>query len=147
MNHTEEYYGGTGPSVPCGTHRGPPGGLVGLPGGSVVVREVGGIGKHYGEFIGYCKWFNKSMGYGFLTVMDERCPHNGNEIFVHHSAIRPLRSQYRTLRKGEYVSFDMTAHSHGGHFGNSKGPQAVNVTGVHGGPLMCDASANAEPNA
>jgi hypothetical protein len=52
------------------------------------------------------------------------------DLFVHFSAIRPLNNTHRTLVKGEYVSFDI-GENHGGS-------QAVMVTGVLGGPLMCD---------
>ena len=78
--------------------------------------------------IGQCKWFNASLGYGFLTVCNG--PDTGRDIFVHHSGVRPSNSLYRTLWKGEYVSFQTIA--------GPNGPQATNVTGVCGGTLMCD---------
>lgn len=82
----------------------------------------------HGEVLGNCKWFNKKLGYGFITVYQGE--YKGVNIFVHHSGIKPLNSNFRTLRKGEYISFDIE---------NSKnGLQAVNVSGVLGGPLMCD---------
>lgn len=81
-----------------------------------------------GKYIGQCKWFNNSYGYGFLTIWDG--PEKGKDIFVHHTGIRPMNSMYKTLKKGEYVSFDIT--------GGDKGQQAVNVRGICGGPLLCD---------
>lgn len=79
--------------------------------------------------IGQCKWFNASLGYGFLTICNG--PNVGEDIFVHHTGIRPCNSHYKTLWKGEYVSFS--------HINGPNGrPQATNVTGVCGGSLMCD---------
>jgi cold shock CspA family protein len=82
----------------------------------------------HGDIIGNCKWFNKKLGYGFITVYDG--PKKGCNIFVHHSGIRPLNSNFKTLRKGEYVHFSIVD--------GQNGPQATHVTGVCGGPLMCD---------
>ena len=82
----------------------------------------------HGELVGNCKWFNKKLGYGFITVYQGE--HKGVNIFVHHSGIKPLNSNFRTLRKGEYVSFDIE--------NGKNGLQAMNVSGVLGGPLMCD---------
>lgn len=79
-------------------------------------------------YIGQCKWFNNSYGYGFLTIWDG--PEKGTDIFVHHSGIKPLNSMYKTLKKGEYVMFDVV--------GGDKGKQAVNVRGICNGPLLCD---------
>jgi cold shock CspA family protein len=78
--------------------------------------------------IGQCKWFNPTLGYGFLTICNGEDV--GRDIFVHHSGIKPVNSMYRTLWKGEYVSFSIAT--------GSNGLQAVNVTGVCGGTLMCD---------
>jgi CspA family cold shock protein len=88
----------------------------------VVDRDV--VGKYTGQV----KWFNDKLGYGFITVCDGR--DKGKDIFVHHTGIRPVNSNYKTLRKGEYVNFNLT----NGH----NGPQAVDVTGICGGSLMCD---------
>lgn len=82
----------------------------------------------HGELIGNCKWFNKKLGYGFITVYQGE--HKGVNIFVHHSGIKPLNSNFRTLRKGEYVSLDIEK--------GKNGLQAITVSGVLGGPLMCD---------
>ena len=81
-----------------------------------------------GEFVGMCKWFSKSLGYGFITGKNGSL--EGHDIFVHHSGINPCNSNFRTLRLGEYVQFNILS--------NDKGMQAVDVTGILGGPLLCD---------
>lgn len=81
-----------------------------------------------GELLGCVKWFNNKDGYGFVTVVSD-CDSNGSDIFVHQSNIYPTSSGYRTLRTGEYVSMNLSTENR---------PQAVDVTGVRGGPLMCD---------
>jgi CspA family cold shock protein len=86
--------------------------------------------KVYGSIIGQCKWFNDKLGYGFITVQDG--DNKGKDIFVHHSGIRPLNSNYKTLKTGEYVNFDII-------YGEN-GLQAVNITGILGGTLICDHS-------
>ena len=83
----------------------------------------------HGEFVGCVKWFSNNIGYGFVTVYTEG-EMKGRDVFVHHSGIRPLNSNYRTLQKGEYISFDLGE--------SDNGKQAINVTGVFGGPLLCD---------
>jgi len=77
---------------------------------------------------GTVKWFRNSLGYGFLTYLDGN--NKGKDVFVHHSGIKPIKSQYKTLQQGEYVDFSV--------IDGDNGPQAINVQGVCGGPLMCD---------
>lgn len=84
--------------------------------------------KPYGAEIGNVKWFSKQHGYGFITVYTGE--HKGKDLFVHHSGVHPLNSNFRTLRKGEYVHLNLEE--------GPKGKQAVDVTGIMGGPLMCD---------
>lgn len=73
------------------------------------------------------KWFNNKKGYGFLTD----CL-TGEDIFVHHSAISVPESVYRTLIQGEYVQYNVSEEK------NESGQHlALNVTGVHGGNLLC----------
>ncbi|VAW87821.1 Cold shock protein of CSP family [hydrothermal vent metagenome] len=50
---------------------------------------------------GTVKWFSNSKGYGFISP-DER----EADIFAHFSAI--TMDGYRTLRRGQKVSFDIT---------------------------------------
>lgn len=82
--------------------------------------------------IGRVKWFNDKLGYGFITVVyrDGDGTEEPWDVFVHHTGLRPLSSEHRTLIEGEYVGFVVTDGPHR--------VQAVNVTGVFGGPLMCD---------
>ena len=96
--------------------------------GRVILDEIVDWNPIVGEYFGHVKWFNDRLGYGFCTICNG--PDKGRDIFVHHSGIRPLNSNYKSLRKGEYINFNLT----NGH----NGMQAVDVTGVHGGPLMCD---------
>lgn len=81
-----------------------------------------------GGYTGQCKWFNDKLGYGFVTICDGK--DKGKDIFVHHSGIKPLNSNYKTLRKGEYIQFNV--------IDGMNGLQAVDVRGIGGGPLMCD---------
>lgn len=79
------------------------------------------VGAHMGQV----KWWNDRLGFGFITILE-----NGEDVFVHYSGIKPNISNYRTLQRGEYVQFDTTA-SH-------NGKQAIRVTGIRGGDLLCD---------
>lgn len=94
---------------------------------SQVVLEVSDD-SNVGSRIGQCKWFNDKLGYGFITV--QAGEDKGKDIFVHHSGIKPLNSNYKTLKKGEYINFNI--------IDGDNGLQAVNVTGICGGSLMCD---------
>lgn len=90
----------------------------------VEVQDVETVGKYTGQ----CKWFNDKLGYGFVTICDG--DEKGKDIFVHHSGVKPLNSNYKTLRKGEYIQFNV--------INGMNGLQAVDVRGIGGGPLMCD---------
>lgn len=80
-----------------------------------------------GVHIGQVKWFNDRLGYGFITACG---PGRGHDVFVHHSGVRPRHSSFHSLRKGEYTSFNLMQGLHG--------VQAMDVTGICGGTLMCD---------
>ena len=80
-----------------------------------------------GEHIGMVKWFNHKLGYGFVTV---KLNNEDKDIFVHQTNVHPTVSTYRTLSTGEYVSLNVSE--------SNDSTQAVDVTGVNGGPLMCD---------
>lgn len=84
----------------------------------------------HGQHIGQVKWFNNRRGYGFLSIVSQE--RRGEDIFVHQTNIAPSKSSFRTLRANEYVSLDIK--------NDGEKNQAVNVSGVFGGPLMCDAS-------
>ncbi|MEW6100823.1 MAG: cold-shock protein [Candidatus Omnitrophota bacterium] len=60
---------------------------------------------------GSVKWFSNQKGYGFIT------PENGNDVFVHHSAIQG--EGYKSLTEGQQVEFEITQ--------GPKGEQATNV--------------------
>ena len=84
--------------------------------------------------IGCVKWFNNKAGYGFVTLSESSDSH---DIFVHHSSINVAKNQYKYLVQGEYVSFvlekvDNEKYSH----------QAKSVSGINGGPLMCETRQN-----
>ena len=85
-----------------------------------------------GRLNGRVKWFRNNLGYGFITVVSPDAPENGRDVFVHQSNVHPAVSTYRTLIKDEYVSLDLSDEEKGQ-------PQALNVRGVGGGPLRCDA--------
>ncbi len=87
--------------------------------------------SEYGKYVGNCKWFNHKIGYGFVTIVNG--DQKGKDIFVHHTGVKPKNSHFRTLAKGEYVSLNLTQ-------GKDGQPQGVDITGVFGGPLMCDSN-------
>ena len=60
---------------------------------------------------GSVKWFSDQKGYGFIT------PENGNDVFVHHSAIQG--EGYKSLAEGQQVEFEIT-----------KGPKGEQATKV-----------------
>jgi len=93
------------------------------------------------RIVGQVKWFNNNLNYGFITIVTPNftLPDGASQdVFVHQSHINPQRSTYRTLYKGEYVSFELTAVGDNGETNHAY--QAVSVTGVEGGDLMCDIS-------
>lgn len=93
----------------------------------VVLQEVKEC-EVEGSYIGQTKWFNDKLGFGFITICQGE--DKGKDIFVHHSGIKPLNSNYKTLRKGEYIQFNV--------INGQNGLQAVDVRGIGGGALMCD---------
>lgn len=76
--------------------------------------------------IGIVKWFNNKTGYGFIK-------HGECDIFVHHQQLNVKTNQYKYLVQGEYVEFGTKEVTGGKH-----SIMACDVTGVHGGPLMCE---------
>ena len=75
--------------------------------------------------IGRIKWFDSKKGFGFVTCCDTE-----KDIFVHHSKITTSGDCWKTLYPGEYVSYELDE--------SESKTQAVNVTGVMGGPLLCE---------
>ncbi len=61
---------------------------------------------------GKVKWFNETKGYGFIERDDGE-----GDVFVHFSAIRG--TNYRTLKEGEEVEFDIVE--------GERGPKAHDV--------------------
>ncbi len=96
------------------------------------------------RFNGVVKWFNDRRGYGFITVVSPG-KHLNLDIFVHQTHIRPCKSQYRTLVRGEYVSFfmgdaDTAFDEDGEEIISNHTHQAIYVTGIEGRELLCDHS-------
>ena len=88
------------------------------------------------KLAGCVKWFNMKTGFGFLSVVQSVCGSDlkvGSEIFVHHSNIKVAEEQYRFLVQGEYVEYNVSNVANGQH-----SCQAVDVTGMFGGKLMCE---------
>ena len=78
------------------------------------------------ENLGRIKWFNNRKGFGFLTDCD-----SNEDIFVHFSAIQTPDKVYKALIEGEYVQYQPGTDKSGKSV-------ALNVTGVRGGPLLCE---------
>ena len=83
--------------------------------------------------IGRIKWFNNKKGFGFLSNSV-----NSEDVFVHHTGIKlgeeSLNSDvniFKTVIEGEYVSYEKHTDGEGRSV-------AKNVTGVLGGPLLCE---------
>ena len=83
------------------------------------------------KLTGRVKWFNNNAGYGFITVTDG--DRSGADIFVHHSAIVVTSDQYKYLVQGEYITFSLITTDKSAHE-----VQAVDVSGINGGKLMCE---------
>ena len=87
----------------------------------------------HGRSIGQVKWFNNKAGYGFITLIDAASDKAGLDIFVHHTAVQVQQAQYKYLVQGEYVEFELVAADNNGHAW-----QAISVSGVNSGKLMCE---------
>ena len=62
---------------------------------------------------GTVKWFNSSKGFGFINSEE------GNDVFVHFSALAGDDDEHKTLNENDEVEFDVVQ--------GEKGPQANNV--------------------
>jgi len=92
---------------------------------------------------GRVKWFNNKTGFGFITALtDSEGVKEGSDVFVHHSAVKVSQEQYRYLVQGEYVEFVLSklkASDASADASASKHEfQAVDVSGVKGGKLICE---------
>jgi len=83
------------------------------------------------RIVGKVKWFNNKAGYGFITVSEGE--QTNKDIFVHYSNIRVSNSQYKYLVQGEYVEFVLEKTVGGSHEF-----QAIDVTGIKCGSIMCE---------
>ena len=79
--------------------------------------------------LGCVKWFNGKRGYGFITDVDTSV-----DVFVHHTGLATTKDCWKNLLKGEYVEYSLTK-------GKDDVNHASDVTGVRGGPLMCESNA------
>lgn len=91
-----------------------------------------------GLHTGQVKWFNKKRGYGFITILQSKDQEEnseesfiGKDVFVHQSHIKPKQSTYRCLEENEYVQLSLSVD-------DKNVTQAVDVTGILGGSLLCD---------
>jgi CspA family cold shock protein len=80
---------------------------------------------------GMVKWFNNKSGFGFITVSGTG-EHANKDIFAHFSSIR-ITDQYKYLVQGEYVEFNLVKSENEKHEYH-----AADVTGIMGGPIMCE---------
>jgi cold shock CspA family protein len=90
--------------------------------------------------LGRVSWFNNKTGYGFLKIVED----DGKEttdVFVHHSAIKVAKEQFRYLVQGEYVDLTICEIATEKHKF-----QAADVTGVNGCKLMCETRNEAYSN-
>jgi cold shock CspA family protein len=81
---------------------------------------------------GRVKWFNNRSGFGFITVTSGS--RSGQDIFVHYTSLNVASKQYMYLVQGEYVEFELAKMEEGAQHEH----QALSVTGVNGGVLMCE---------
>jgi cold shock CspA family protein len=88
---------------------------------------------------GRVKWFNNKTGFGFITALtDSEGVKEGSDVFVHHSAIKVAQEQYRYLVQGEYIDFVLSKLANADAAASRHEFQAVDVSGVKGGKLICE---------
>ena len=83
---------------------------------------------------GRVKWFNKK-GFGFITAIGGS-PRDGEDVFVHHSALSVEGGIYKYLVQGEYVTFTWTETTSSDHEWH-----ATDVRGINNWSLMCESQA------
>lgn len=79
-------------------------------------------------FLGSVKWYDSKKGYGFLKPLGPPSP----DVFVHAVDIKATLCERPVLITGEYVQFQL------GEPSEERRAKAINVTGIYGGPLLCD---------
>ena len=73
-------------------------------------------------YTGQVKWWNDKLGFGFATVTEgPSVAMKGRDVFVHHTGIAAPANTFRSLRKNERVTFNLSYNK------NRSGDQAVNV--------------------
>ena len=103
-----------------------------------VVNTVIGTGNSF--VVGCVKFFDKNAGFGFISVLNnnEFPQFSEKDIFVHYSGIHIENQQYKYLVKGEYVQFKIQPSTKGNNTNDNKEFNAVEITGIQGGKLMCE---------
>jgi len=98
------------------------------------VSQVQGEEK-YGKqtYTARVKWFNRTAGWGFVSLTSSAEEHNNDDVFVHWKSLDVGNEQYKYLVNGEYIHLKINYTPEGEH-----SYQASNVTGVDGGKLMCE---------
>lgn len=79
------------------------------------------------------KWFNRTAGWGFVSLTSSAGDHENDDIFVHWKSLEVEDEQYKYLVNGEYIHLKINYTPKGEH-----SYQATNVTGIDGGKLMCE---------
>lgn len=79
--------------------------------------------------LGRVKWFSVDDGIGFIRNLDDPT----DEIFVHHSQLKTTSDCFHCLYEGEYVEYEEGAANK-----ENYKKQAIAVTGIRGGPLLCE---------
>ena len=76
--------------------------------------------------VGKVTQFNSTRGYGFIEDIETNA-----SVFAHYTSLSRTSQGFRGLWEGEYVEF-VVLQDHTGR------PSARFVTGIRGGPLMCE---------
>jgi cold shock CspA family protein len=105
------------------------------------------IGTGSSRVIGCVKFFDKNAGFGFISVLKNAdfVEFSEKDIFVHYSGIHIENQQYKYLVKGEYVEFKIvpsTKPNVSTDDDNNDKFNAVDITGIQGGKLMCETNYN-----
>lgn len=81
--------------------------------------------KYTNKVSGVVKFYSVQKCYGFIKRND-----NNEFVFVHSKSItgKNQRRVTRSLAKGEHVEFDVMM--------SDRSPEAINVTGMNGGPVV-----------